>query len=162
MSNTMWHVALEPGTTRMQDVIQVDLAVNDFETICCVLSTDHLKGKDIETERGNYLFMYGGEYERPYPSVMIWRFEVAEKGNIINSVNYPALDAGDPAGTRICVLSKAIDGAADVFKGVVPGASAVVSNTRGDYAYTVIDGADASCVDAVKGVDGVIRVRVIG
>ena len=88
MSNTMWHVALEPGTTRMQDVIQVDLAVNDFETICCVLSTDHLKGKDTETARGNYLFMYGGEYERPYPSVMIWRFETADEGNIIRDMRY--------------------------------------------------------------------------
>ncbi len=88
MSNTMWHVALEPGTTRMQDVIQADLAVNDFETICCLLATDHLKGKDIETERGNFLFMYGGEYERPYPGVMIWRFETAEEGNIIKDIRY--------------------------------------------------------------------------
>ena len=36
MSNTMWHVALEPGTTKMQDVIIADLRVDDFETICLV------------------------------------------------------------------------------------------------------------------------------
>ena len=83
MSNIMWHVALEPGTTRMQDVILVDLAINDFETIRYLLSTDHLKGKDVEIERGNYLFMYGGEYERPYPSVMIWRVEISEKERTI-------------------------------------------------------------------------------
>ena len=33
MSNTMWHVALEPGTTKMQDVILANIAVSDFEMI---------------------------------------------------------------------------------------------------------------------------------
>ena len=75
MSNTMWHVALEPGTTKMQDVILANIAVNDFEMIGVLLSTNHLKGKVFETERGSYLLMYGGEYERPLPEVMIWRFE---------------------------------------------------------------------------------------
>ena len=82
MSN-MWHVALEPGKTSMQDVIAADLRVDDFETICCLLSTDRLKGKILETERGSYLFMYGGEYERPYPSVMIWRAVITEDENTI-------------------------------------------------------------------------------
>ena len=77
MGNDVWHVALEPGTTRMQDIILANLAVNDFEMIGFLLSTGHLKGKAVETERGNYLLMYGGEYERPYPSVMIWRVEVS-------------------------------------------------------------------------------------
>ncbi len=52
MRNIMWHVALGPGTTRMQDVILADLAVNDFETIGCLLSTNNLKGKDFEMGRG--------------------------------------------------------------------------------------------------------------
>lgn len=78
----MWHVALEPGKTSMQDVILADINADDFDTICCLLSTDRLKGKILETERGSYLFMYGGEYERPYPSVMIWRASVVE-GKII-------------------------------------------------------------------------------
>lgn len=79
----MWHVALEPDTTRMQDVILADLAVNDFDTICYLLSTNHLKGKVLETERGSYLLMYGGDYERPYPSIMIWRVEITEEENTI-------------------------------------------------------------------------------
>ena len=33
MSNTMWHVALNPGITEMQDVILADLDFNDLETI---------------------------------------------------------------------------------------------------------------------------------
>ena len=88
MSNTMWHVALEPGTSRLQDVILVDLRVDDFETLCYLLSTGHLKGKAHETEKGSYLFMYGGEYERPYPSVMIWRVEIPEEKQIIVDMQY--------------------------------------------------------------------------
>ncbi len=83
MSNTMWHVALEPGTTKMQDVILANLRVDDFEIIGFLLSTSHLKGKVFETERGNYLLMYGGEYERPYPSIMIWRVEISEDESTI-------------------------------------------------------------------------------
>ena len=83
MSNTMWHVALEPGTTKMQDVILANIAVNDFEMIGVLLSTNHLKGKVFETERGSYLLMYGGEYEKPYPSVMIWRVEISEEESTI-------------------------------------------------------------------------------
>ena len=83
MSNIMWHVALKPGTTEMQDVILADVDPNDFETIGILLSTSHLKGKVLETERGSYLLMYGGEYERPYPSVIIWRTEITEERNTI-------------------------------------------------------------------------------
>lgn len=74
----MWHVALEPGTTKLQDVILADVAPNDFETIRGLLSTSHLEGKVFEFELGSYLLAYGGEYERPYPSVMIWRVELSE------------------------------------------------------------------------------------
>ena len=88
MGNDVWHVALEPGTTRMQDVIVVNLAINDFEIISFLLSTNHLKGKAVDTERGNYLMIYGGEYKRPYPSVMIWRVEVSEEENTIVNMRH--------------------------------------------------------------------------
>ena len=60
MSNMMWHVALEPGTTKMQDVIVAELSVSDYETIGGLLSANHLKGEVFETARGGYLLMYGG------------------------------------------------------------------------------------------------------
>ena len=75
MSNVIWHVALEQGTTKMQDVVLADVAVNDFQTITYLLSTNNLKGRVFATDWGGFLMMYGGEYERPFPSVMIWRFE---------------------------------------------------------------------------------------
>ena len=73
MSNDMWHVALEPGTTKMQDVISASISIGDIETISMLLSSTNPKAQDIEVKDGGYLLMYGGEYERPYPSVMIWR-----------------------------------------------------------------------------------------
>ena len=83
MSNTMWHVALKPGTTEIHDVILANLNIDDLETISYLLSTSHLKGRVLETERGNYLLMYGGEYDRPYPSIMIWRVEISEEENTV-------------------------------------------------------------------------------
>lgn len=77
MSNTMWHVALQPGTTEMQDVILADVDADDFETIGTLLSASLLKRQVVETERGSYLLICDGECERPYPSVMIWRVETA-------------------------------------------------------------------------------------
>ena len=74
MSNTMWHVALKPGTTEIQDVILADVDANDFETIGTLLSTNVLISQIIESEQNGYLLIFDGEYERPYPSIMIWRF----------------------------------------------------------------------------------------
>ena len=86
MSNIMWHVALESGTTKMQDVILADVGVNDFQTISYLLSTSRLKSRVFETEQGGFLMMYGGEYERPFPSVMIWRFENMKNESIIKDM----------------------------------------------------------------------------
>ena len=87
MGNTMWHVALKPGSTEMQDVIVANLPANGFETIGLLLATKQLKGKVFELERGNYLFMYGGEYERPFPSVMIWRCAISEEECVIEDMH---------------------------------------------------------------------------
>ena len=83
MSNVMWHVALKPGATKMQDVIVADMPCDDFATICFLLKTNNLKGKVYELERGGFLIMYGGEYHRPFPSVMIWSLEVTEEESLI-------------------------------------------------------------------------------
>ena len=83
MSNIMWHVALKPGATRMQDVILADIDANDFETIGSLLSTSILKSQIIEAEHCSYLLICDGEYERPYPSVMIWRVEISEEEKAI-------------------------------------------------------------------------------
>lgn len=86
MSNDIWHVALEPGTTIMQDVVIAEVDISDIQTISYLLSTNRPKAKIFQTEWGGFLMMYAGEYERPYPSVVIWRFENQNGDGIIHDM----------------------------------------------------------------------------
>ncbi len=60
-----------------------------------------------------------------------------ENGNIVNSVNLPALSV-ERNGSRVTVISKAD---ADVKSVDVAGMTGFNTKTRGGYAYTIIDGA---------------------
>ena len=92
--------------------------------------------------------------------------EYLENGNIINSVNYPAISLArtSEGDTRFCVMHKNVP---ELLKKVLTEISGNVENmlskSRGDYAYTIIDfaGADKADADKIAAVDGVIRVRVI-
>ena len=89
-----WHVALEPGSSKMQDVIIPRIAFDDFDMIWMLLDTDHVKAKSIEAENGGYLLMYDGECDRPYPSVMIWRYITDENthDNLITDMEFEDSD----------------------------------------------------------------------
>ena len=82
-----------------------------------------------------------------------------DNGNIVNSVNLPVLTMAWAAANRVCVISKGADAAAVLA--AVPGVVASASNTRGDYAYAIIDTNEAVDAAAVSAVPGVIRVRVL-
>lgn len=92
--------------------------------------------------------------------------EYLENGNIINSVNYPAISIArsSEGDTRFCVMHKNVP---ELLKKVLTEISGNVENmlskSRGDYAYTIIDvaGADKADADKIASVDGVIRVRAI-
>ena len=77
-----------------------------------------------------------------------------EKGEIVNSVNMPAMKLEAVSGARTCVIHKA--DAADAVKAAL-GADAKTA-VRGAFAYTV---ADVDALAAVEAIDGVIRARVI-
>lgn len=81
-----------------------------------------------------------------------------ENGNIVNSVNLPNLSV-ERNGGRVTVISKAD---ADVKSVSVAGMTGFNTKTRGDYAYTIIDGATQDDADKLAAVDGVIKVRFIG
>lgn len=92
-----------------------------------------------------------------------------ENGNIINSVNYPKVDAGIPSSAgRITVCHKNVPSMLTQFTGAfsknginVPD---MVSKSRGDYAYTIldVDTPDAAgMAKELEAIDGVIRVRVV-
>lgn len=80
-------------------------------------------------------------------------------GNIVNSVNLPVLTMAWAAKTRVCVIAKGADAAA--VTAAVPSVAASASNTRGDYAYFLLDTNEAVSEAAIAAVSGVIRVRVL-
>lgn len=92
--------------------------------------------------------------------------EYLENGNIINSVNYPAISLAKASedDTRFCVMHKNVP---ELLKKVLSEISGNVENmlskSRGDYAYTIIDvaGADNADADKIASVEGVVRVRTI-
>ena len=81
-----------------------------------------------------------------------------ENGNIVNSVNLPALSV-ERNGSRVTVISKAD---ADVKSADVAGMTGFNTKTRGGYAYTIIDGATEADAEKLAAVEGVIKVRFIG
>ena len=81
-----------------------------------------------------------------------------ENGNIVNSVNLPALSV-ERNGSRVTVISKAD---ADVKAVDVAGMTGFNTKTRGGYAYTIIDGATEADAEKLAAVEGVIKVRFIG
>ena len=89
--------------------------------------------------------------------------EYIENGNIVNSVNFPAISLPRTAGTtRICVIHKNVPELFKTVLGEIKGnVENMLSKSRGDYAYTIFDVAGDYDLDAIKNTEGVIRVRAI-
>ena len=88
--------------------------------------------------------------------------EYIENGNIINSVNLPAVSLPRTAGAqRICVIHKNDDELSKAMLGKAGNVAAMVTKARGDYAYTIFDVKDGADADAIAALDGVIRVRTL-
>jgi len=92
-----------------------------------------------------------------------------ENGNIVNSVNYPNCDMGicTSAG-RITLLHKNIPNSLGRFTAVIAGENiniaGLMNKSKGEYAYTMLDldhPASDAVVEALKHIEGVIKVRVI-
>ncbi len=95
--------------------------------------------------------------------------DFVENGNIKNSVNYPACDAGAcSAVSRLTICHKNIPNMITQFTGVLSAdginVSDMVSKSRGDWAYTVLDlsaAANEKAIGDIKAIDGVVKVRVV-
>lgn len=81
-----------------------------------------------------------------------------ENGNIVNSVNMPAVSLGAKNGARVSIIAKADAAAAVLAKVAELGAANVASATRGDYAYVL---AEVDADEAAVATEGVIRVRIL-
>lgn len=93
--------------------------------------------------------------------------EYIENGNIKNSVNYPDAEM-NAAGTKICVLHKNIPDVISQLTSVLGDAKInidnMVSKSKKDYAYTMLDAAGNigdDIVGKLSAVDSVIKIRVI-
>ncbi|MDD6102180.1 MAG: phosphoglycerate dehydrogenase [Clostridiales bacterium] len=92
-----------------------------------------------------------------------------ENGNIINSVNYPALDAGIcRTEARVCILHRNIPNMLSQFTSKFASLNVNIENmynkSRGDYAYSVIDccaKVDDETRNAIEKIEGVLKVRVL-
>ncbi len=91
-----------------------------------------------------------------------------ENGNIVNSVNYPALSGPKTGISRICIHHKNVANMIASFTSAVSAAGlnidSMADKSKGDFAYCIIDvdgKADDKLVSAMTAIDGVIRVRVL-
>jgi D-3-phosphoglycerate dehydrogenase len=92
-----------------------------------------------------------------------------ENGNIRNSVNYPACSAGKcTSEARVTVCHKNIPNMLTQFTGVFASkginVSEMVSKSKGEYAYTILDLNDKATdemIAALAAIDGVVKVRAI-
>lgn len=92
--------------------------------------------------------------------------EYLENGNIVNSVNYPALSLArtNTENVRFCVMHKNVpELLKKVLSEVKGNVENMLSKSRGDYAYAIIDvaGGNPENAAAIAAIEGVIRVRAI-
>jgi D-3-phosphoglycerate dehydrogenase len=91
-----------------------------------------------------------------------------ENGNIVHSVNYPDVSAPRAAACRICVLHRNVPNMLARLSALISeegiNIESMVNKSRKEYAYTILDVEKcppASVIDALGGIDHVIRVRVL-
>lgn len=89
-----------------------------------------------------------------------------EKGNIVNSVNYPAINLDSKGAQRVVVLFKDAEGITDKFNQILAGFGIVgfVTKTKKAYGAALFNlnkQADQNALDALKAVEGVTRVLAI-
>lgn len=91
-----------------------------------------------------------------------------ENGNIKNSVNFPNVEMERSGVERLCIIHRNIPAMLANITAQLSGGGVNVENmtnkSRGDYAYTLVDVdsvVEESVIDDIRGIDGIIRVRVI-
>ena len=122
-----------------------------------VISIPHLGASTAESE-DNCAVMAANEL-----------VDFLENGNITNSVNFPTVTVPKSGGARICLAHKNIPAVLSQITTLLAKEGINIENlgngSKGEYAYTIVDTncaiSDAT-TDALRAVDGMIRVRVIG
>jgi len=94
--------------------------------------------------------------------------EYIKNGNITNSVNLPSCTQSRSGNLRLAMIhlnkTNMVGQITSTLASENHNISNMINSSRGEYAYTLIDVDDApsdTCVNALKGIDGMIKVRVI-
>lgn len=145
--------AVESGKVARYITDFPDEALLGKENILCV---PHLGASTPEAE-DNCAFMAAKEL-----------VDYLENGNIANSVNYPAVSMPRQSASRVCIHHKNIKEILSKILAIVASQGINVAHiqdqSRGEYAYLILDldeAPSAACAELLKGVAGVIRVRVL-
>ena len=90
-------------------------------------------------------------------------------GSIVNSVNFPMVTLEASSGHRLCVVNRNVPGMLGQMTTLLANHDMnvvdLLNKSRGDVAYNLIDLGDAppaGLLDAIRAVDDVVSVRVIG
>ncbi len=88
-----------------------------------------------------------------------------ERGTIKNSVNYPDAELAKTGDALVCILHKNTPAIISQITRVVSAKGANIENlvnkSKKDWSYTMLDVTGDVDADAIKAVDGVVRVRVL-
>ena len=92
-----------------------------------------------------------------------------EYGMIKNSVNLPEMDVAPTTANRICVIHRNVPNMLTQISGLVSekgiNIETMLNKSKKNYAYTVLDivadDVPGGLIDAIKAIEGVIRVRVV-
>ena len=91
--------------------------------------------------------------------------EFLEYGTIRNSVNFPNLKVPYEGGHRLCLIHKNVPNMiASITSAVRCNIENMGNRSKGDYAYTIIDTAEAPTeanLDELRAIEGMISVRTI-
>ena len=88
--------------------------------------------------------------------------DYVENGNIVNSVNYPAVSLGAKGTDRVAVLYKGADSLQAAVEGILGGSIVKIADgKRGEYGYCLAEVSSPADVSALEALDGVIKVRTI-
>ena len=81
----MWHGALRPDGG-LQPIVAASIPF-DVELLKALLQTDRPGAKVVSLDADHhYMFAYDHNLQRPYPSVMIFRYEETDAGNIVRDL----------------------------------------------------------------------------
>ena len=126
-----------------------DFATDDILGADGVIAIPHLGASTPESE-DNCARMAADEIK-----------DFLENGNIKNSVTMPAVSMAKSGAARVCVIHKCAVDAVCAKLSETAKVVAMASGSKKDYFYSIFDVAEDTDAEAVKAVDGVIRLRVI-